>query len=226
MKQSDSGEVLLLKSKYLTNEEKSKIIISGIHKAHDEFLNHPVTQSAILVLTTVATAGFASSFNLKSKALVYARNAYSGISRMTTKQILKQVGKAYIKKKGTEYAIDATRSICYQAVIEHKINFITVTMDTFIHPYVGEIIGNTFFIGIDFTGDSPSFYADSIFKNGVTSSEILNVLAKSATKAILNGTLGLDGHINKGFGLLFTSSYDMMLHAGVMTLDKNIMSSE
>ncbi len=209
VKQSDSGEVLLLKSKYLTNEEKSKIIISGIHKAHDEFLNHPVTQSAIFVLTTVATAGFASSINLGSKALVYARNAYSGISRMTTKQILKQVGKAYIKKKGSQYIIDATRSICYQYSVEQKINFVTVTMDTFIHPYIGEFVGNTFFIGIDFTDEGAKFEANSIFDNGLTFKEFTSLVVKSSIKAFLNGKIGIDGEVGKGFGAFGQIPYDI-----------------
>ena len=57
--QSDSHENMFLNSRYVSGQEKVKIMTWSVHRAQVDFLSHPVTKNTIFVLTTVITAGMA-----------------------------------------------------------------------------------------------------------------------------------------------------------------------
>ncbi len=175
VKQSDSGEVLLLKSKYLTNEEKSKIIISGIHKAHDEFLNHPVTQGAIFVLTSVVTAGMAQGVATGSQML--SRNI---LRKLVRKTIVKS-SELTAKTIGAKAAV----SVSYQALTQGgDVNLFTVIGDSFFIPFVGAAIGNTFTLNVNLIERKVSF--DMIFIGDKSTKYYVSAI----TKTIIAGTFG------------------------------------
>ncbi len=200
VKQSDSGEVLLLKSKYLTNEEKPKIIISGIHKAHDEFLNHPVTQGTIFVLTSVITAG--SLTGISSAAQMVSRNVLKPVLR-------------YSFVKGSELTAKtigakAFVSISYQALTQKgEINLLTVIGDSFFTPYVGAALGNTFTLSYNFITKEKK--AETIFDKDKSGKHIVSAIVKT----IIAGTLG---HL----GINYTKNQYKLRMGGNLLINTNI----
>ncbi len=178
MKQSDSGEVLLLKSKYLTNEEKSKIIISGIHKAHDEFLNHPITQGTIFVLTSVITAG--SLTGISSAAQMVSRNVLKPVLRYSFVKGSELTAKTIMAK--------AFVSASYQALTQKgEINLLTVIGDSFFTPYVGAALGNTFTLSFNFV--TMKGKAETVFDKNKSTKHIVSALVKT----IIAGSCGKHG---------------------------------
>ncbi len=198
MKQSDSGEVLLLKSKYLTNEEKSKIIISGIHKAHDEFLNHPVTQGTIFVLTSVITAG--SLTGISSAAQMVSRNVLRPILRHSIVKGGELTAKTIMAK--------AIGSIGYQALTQRgEINLFTVIGDSFFTPYVGAALGNIF--TLSFNVSSGKIKMETLFDENKGFKEYSSAFIKT----IISGTGGKYLGINyPGSNILLTGTGNFILN--------------
>src|SRR5690554_2935022 len=144
---SSKRKAKMLQSHHVSDEEKASIFQASIHQAQHDFVNHPVTKGAIFILTSVITAGMMQGVSAGSRMLF--RNAFKKAGQLTIKKVGQTIAETYLKKKGAEYIFDASRSISYQVTVEKKINLITVLMDTFVNPYVGEFIGNAIFIGID-----------------------------------------------------------------------------
>ena len=175
-----------------------------------------MTKGAIFILTSVITAGMMQGVSAGSRMLF--RNAFKKAGQLTIKKVGQTIAETYLKKKGAEYIFDASRSISYQVTVEKKINLITVLMDTFVNPYVGEFIGNAIFIGIDL--DTGNFKIESLINKD--NRGLASFFIKSSIKAFLNGKVKYSSLLTKEYGPLATVPYDIILHTYVLEIGKSI----
>jgi hypothetical protein len=213
---SNKRKVQMLQSHHVSDEEKASIFQASIHQAQHDFVNHPVTKGAIFILTSVITAGMMQGVSAGSRMLF--RNAFKKASQLTIKKVGKKIAETYLKKKGSEYAFDASRSITYQDTVEKKINLVTVLMDTFVNPYFGEFIGNAIFIGIDL--ETGNFKTESLINTN--NRGLASFFVKSSIKALLNGKIRFTSLLTKEYGPLATVPYDIILHTYILEIGKSI----